>query len=209
MPLTPFSSTTWIIRSVSSILPSRISPVIPWRSLAGQKQPYPWWPQDKFTEYENENSTVRIKEIDALERYITRKDGSSLWVSISVQHIKNRGQVQYYLSNWTDITEHKKAEEQLKEEMTARSRYIDFLAHELKGPLSPIMVSSDMLKELLTASADDILKRLSVNLSTSTKILSGRSRRTIGFSPLFPRSFHSSDRARPDCPVCRKHRFPV
>lgn len=142
--------------------------------LAGTKQPYPWWPEDKITQYENENLRLRHEETSSIERLIVTKNGEPVWVAISEQHILNKGSIKYYISNWVGITERKKVEEALKEEVNTRARFIDVIAHELRGPLSPILSSSEILKDLLETDSDDKLRRLSLNAYTSTQILSKR-----------------------------------
>jgi PAS domain S-box-containing protein len=87
-----------------------------------------------------------------------------------------------------DITERKKLEEEvnglyqkekhlrqhLEEEAKTRIQFIDVLAHELKGPLTPILASSGMLGELLTNSSDPNLKKLADNIYSGANILINR-----------------------------------
>jgi PAS domain S-box-containing protein len=142
--------------------------------LVGRKQPYPWWPEDKYNDYENENSRMKTGEIMALDRYILKKNREPLWVAIRIQKVDNQGQVKYYLSNWLDVTGHKLSEDALQEEVNSKALFIDVLAHELRGPLSPILSSSEILKDLLESRADEKLKKLSINVGSSAKILSSR-----------------------------------
>lgn len=37
-----------------------------------------------------------------------------VWVSVNVKPVKDRGEVKYYLGNWVDMTERRKAEEILE-----------------------------------------------------------------------------------------------
>jgi PAS domain S-box-containing protein len=142
--------------------------------LAGRNTPYPWWPEDKISDYRNQDPRIRTKEIDILEKYIVTKSGLPHWVVISEQQIKKEKQILYYIYIWVDITERKKVEDALKEEINTRARFIDILAHELRGPLSPILSSAEILKEIFENSTDDNLKRLSSNAYNGTLVLSKR-----------------------------------
>ncbi len=79
-----------------------------------------------------------------------------------------------YIGHCLDITERKKAEEILKDEIKIRTHFIDILAHELKSPLSPIMTATGILKDLLANGQEENLKRLAQNAYSGTQILSGR-----------------------------------
>ncbi|HSW57210.1 MAG TPA: PAS domain S-box protein [Dehalococcoidales bacterium] len=85
-----------------------------------------------------------------------------------------RGSFLGYIGHCLDITERKQAEEVLKEEITIRVHFIDILAHELRAPLSPIIASTDILKQLTETGSDERLKKLAVNASNGARILSGR-----------------------------------
>jgi signal transduction histidine kinase len=52
--------------------------------------------------------------------------------------------------------------------------FIDVLAHELRTPLTPILVSSEMLNDLTDFQPDNIHKKLSRNIYSSTQILAAR-----------------------------------
>jgi PAS domain S-box-containing protein len=70
--------------------------------------------------------------------------------------------------------EEKKLRQSLEKEAQARIRFIDELAHELKGPLTPIFVSTEMLREMVHESSDAILQQLADNIYDGTNILIGR-----------------------------------
>jgi PAS domain S-box-containing protein len=104
------------------------------------------------------------------EQFESYLEALQMWFSISV-YCPQEG---YFVALFDVITERKKAEENLKEEIHIRAQFIDILAHELRSPLSPILNSSAMLKDLLAVNPDDKLKRLSANAYASTLILSSR-----------------------------------
>jgi PAS domain S-box-containing protein/putative nucleotidyltransferase with HDIG domain len=83
--------------------------------LTGCKCPYPWWPEENFQEFENANTAGRTKELNVLERHYQKKNGERFWVTTSIKPVNDDREVEYYLSNWLDITERKKADESLRE----------------------------------------------------------------------------------------------
>jgi signal transduction histidine kinase len=88
--------------------------------------------------------------------------------------LPDNGKIKSALVFAYDITDRKKHEESLKEELDIRTHFIDVLAHELKAPLSLILTSSEILNDLLKNSTDDVIKRLGSNILGSTKKLSDR-----------------------------------
>jgi PAS domain S-box-containing protein len=93
-----------------------------------------------------------------------------------------------FLVHLQDITENKKMEDELKglyekeklerqqleEEAKIRIRFIDVLAHELRGPLSPILASSEMLRDVLSDTPNSTQKKLADNIYQGTRILISR-----------------------------------
>ena len=89
------------------------------------------------------------------------KDGTYYWVkTVIVPFFDNKGSISEYVSIRTDITYHKKIEEQLRssQEMIKHQLYemkeidlqkdafVSMIAHELRTPLSPIMMHCEILK---------------------------------------------------------------
>jgi PAS domain S-box-containing protein len=64
--------------------------------------------------------------------------------------------------------------QQLEEEAKTRIRFIDVLAHEMRGPLSPMLASSGMLSEILADNPDVNLKKLADNIYKGSQTLSNR-----------------------------------
>jgi PAS domain S-box-containing protein len=92
--------------------------------IAGRKIPHPWWPEEK-----EEEISASIKETLAigsrrLERMFQKKNGELFWVDMNMVPIICNETLKYYLANWVDITEHKKAEEKLQE---SEEKYRDLL----------------------------------------------------------------------------------
>lgn len=83
--------------------------------IVGRTAPYPWWTGGR--------SSISMKEFGvALERGLSeaeftfkKKNGDRFWVEITSVPIKSHGNLKYYLSNWIEITERKRAEEIVRE----------------------------------------------------------------------------------------------
>jgi two-component system, OmpR family, sensor histidine kinase VicK len=120
--------------------------------------------------------------VDQQEVQMVNKNGEPFWISASTRPIKERGETQYYLGNWVDITKSKMAEAEIKqlykeekamrleleEEARARGMFIDVLAHELRTPLTPMLSSTGLLKELASARRSAVENRLIENIYFST-----------------------------------------
>lgn len=81
--------------------------------LAGVKIPYPWWTEGR-SEY---NRTRLLKSLergsDKTEYLFRSRDGSLFWIEATGVPVRRDGVLQYFLSNWTDITKRKALEEAL------------------------------------------------------------------------------------------------
>jgi PAS domain S-box-containing protein len=117
------------------------------------------------------------------KRYI-RKDGQIIWGAVNVSAIRDsKDNVLYYLAMVDDITEEKQNEDllrsqkdQLQELSQLRERFMADMTHELKTPLSVIMLNLDMARNMdpLTESADiaksfDLMWRNTMRLSISVE----------------------------------------
>jgi PAS domain S-box-containing protein len=80
--------------------------------LIGKSAPYPWWTGDISSP-----SSVTEEELKAqnIEKCYRKKNGELFWVTLTNNPFIENGVVQYYVGNWVDITEHKKAEVALRE----------------------------------------------------------------------------------------------
>lgn len=85
------------------------------KELIGTNMPYPFWPNDKTDEI--------LKKFSLISRQNTRfdfefekKSGEKFWVDITIKLVKDEyGDLKYVLSLWLDITEKKKAEDELRQ----------------------------------------------------------------------------------------------
>ena len=82
--------------------------------LIGKKAPYPWWIEETIEKDSQNLREAMLKGAQSREALFQKKDGERFWVGIDSTAITHHGQLQYYLSNWVDITERKQAEEALR-----------------------------------------------------------------------------------------------
>jgi two-component system NtrC family sensor kinase len=79
--------------------------------LSGVKVPYPWWPEEEVTKYTQEGEQGKAIGYVNRERRYRMKNDDYIWITHSLSHILDEeNQVKYYISNWVDINERKKAE---------------------------------------------------------------------------------------------------
>ena len=97
------------------------------------------------------------------------KNDLSVGVVLSLLDITERKKTEDKLSAAYD--EEKKLRQQLEEEAQNRIQFIDVLAHELKGPLTPMLASSEMLREILTSDSGSVQHKLADNIFNGTNIL--------------------------------------
>ena len=130
------------------------------------------------------NHLLREAHIAEREFQGKRADGTTFWAMASVRLLKFEGD-DAVLTAFHDITARKKAEEerenlyqrernlrrQLEEEMKKRVEFTRTLAHELKTPLTPVMLSS---QELVAMLKDETSLRLAKNISRGASNLSSR-----------------------------------
>jgi PAS domain S-box-containing protein len=82
--------------------------------LIGQKAPYPWWPEETLEKIEGDFEESLRHSMKAIERLFRKKNGEQFWAEITATPVEIDGEFNYYLENWVDITERKRAEEALQ-----------------------------------------------------------------------------------------------
>jgi len=95
--------------------------------VLGAEIPYPWWPEDKLDEIGKSLETAMAKGLRNIECAFEKKSGEPFWVQVSFSPIEGGGELKFFLSNWIDITEHKRIENKLAEERTLLRTLIDNL----------------------------------------------------------------------------------
>jgi len=114
--------------------------------LKGQKIPYPWWIEgDSRSGVEKEKKEYMFKGTRRFEKLFRKKDGSEFWVEINTAPVYFDGEIKYSLTQWVDITERKRAEEE-------RNRLVSELRHALSevrilGGLLPICSSCKKIRD--------------------------------------------------------------
>jgi PAS domain S-box-containing protein len=81
--------------------------------LIGRKVPYPWIPEDSVVEATRRINKNLLGGESRVEKRIINKKGEHIWIRINSAAVKENGKIKYVLSNWSDITERKKAEKRL------------------------------------------------------------------------------------------------
>ena len=77
-----------------------------------------------------------------------RADGRELWVIVSVSpYSDDQGNVVGILGMLTDITDRKRAEEELRNADRRKEEFLAVLSHELRNPLAPIQTAVELLEQ--------------------------------------------------------------
>jgi PAS domain S-box-containing protein len=89
-------------------------------------------------------------ETYTLQKRYVRKDRSLVWVNLTVALVRSAsGAPEHYISVVEDITERKRAEEELRRAARLKDEFLAMLAHELRNPLAPIRNASEVLARVL------------------------------------------------------------
>jgi PAS domain S-box-containing protein len=130
--------------------------------MVGQLPPYKFWSEQQIPSLKNKYSRSTPSSYKSEENF-QAKDGKTFWVDITSTPIMEGLNLKYTLSIWIDITSQKLANDQLDQlyrseknlrealqtEIRGRTEFTRALVHELKTPLTPIMVSSELLVDEL------------------------------------------------------------
>ncbi len=81
--------------------------------LIGKKNVFPFWTEEQLKKHNGHLEEVISMGIYKQERQFLKKSGEPFWVEVTATLIRSKGQVKYFLSNWTDINERKQAEKSL------------------------------------------------------------------------------------------------
>ena len=106
--------------------------------LIGEKAPYPWWIEEASKERIAEFKEIIQKGTKDFEMLFQRKDGERFWVKITSTPVKSDGEFEYYLANWVDITDYKKAEQKIKATLVEREVLLKDNHHRVKNNLQII-----------------------------------------------------------------------
>ena len=125
--------------------------------LVGTKAPYPWWTEETLNKTRKDFEKAIDKGVKRLEQLFRKKNGERFQVEITSAPIRTNGNLKYYLANWVDITERKRAEEALlksrqqlfhAQKMKALGTLVAGVAHEINNPVNLIMFNVPLLKKI-------------------------------------------------------------
>jgi PAS domain S-box-containing protein len=111
-----------------------------------------------------------LSEVRDAEVVIERPDGTRVTVIVNIRPLKNQdGQITGAINCFFDITERKQIEETLRDSDRRKNEFLAMLAHELRNPLAPILVSIEILRRAkgLEGSDFESSQRRSDALATS------------------------------------------
>ncbi|MFZ3106371.1 MAG: HD domain-containing phosphohydrolase [Candidatus Hydromicrobium sp.] len=80
----------------------------------GKKTPYPWWIKGMESIYTEKLKYSMTKGIDTTELPFINKNGQKFWVEITSKPVKSNQKLEYVLINFINITEQKKAYDELE-----------------------------------------------------------------------------------------------
>jgi len=83
--------------------------------LIGTNTPYPWWLPEKIDKTQKAFQIAMTAGVTRIEEHFQKKNGDRFWVELTAGVVKNGSGTPYYLSNWVDITDRKKAADELRE----------------------------------------------------------------------------------------------
>jgi two-component system, chemotaxis family, CheB/CheR fusion protein len=105
-------------------------------------------PADRL--HEEQTILERLKRGEPIEHFETtrvRKGGTTIEVSLTVSPVRDgSGRVIGASKTARDITERKRADEELREADRRKSEFLAILAHELRNPLAPIRNALEILR---------------------------------------------------------------
>lgn len=97
-----------------------------------------------------------------MELEVGRKDGSTIWVEMSMRFLRDEcGQPVGLLGVTRDVSDRKKAEEELRKINEELDCFAQTVAHDLKGPITTIGLSSNTIRDLMhLPPSEDVEKKL-------------------------------------------------
>ncbi|HOO63095.1 MAG TPA: HD domain-containing phosphohydrolase, partial [Synergistaceae bacterium] len=78
--------------------------------VINKKAPYPWWGKDEASRISEYYRRVQTVGTAKKEYCFRKKDGTPLWVEVSMTSIPGEKGPKYCIANWVDITDRKMAE---------------------------------------------------------------------------------------------------
>ena len=98
--------------------------------LIGRKPPYPFWTEETLDMTHKDFGEAFKKGARGLEKVFQKKNGERFWVEINTTRVITNGEFKYHLANWSDITDRKQAEDDLRQ---SEERYRSVVEDSIHG----------------------------------------------------------------------------
>lgn len=86
--------------------------------LIGTKSPYPWWRKEALCKTDRILRKAMRKGARGVEELMRNKHGEQFWIRVNAVPVFDNGELTYYISIWTDITEQRELRENLQSYVT-------------------------------------------------------------------------------------------
>jgi len=83
--------------------------------IIGLKDPYPWWPDEAIHDTRADFDKAVVHGAEKVEELFKKKTGEAFSVEITSKPVRKGKKLAYYLANWVDISDRKRAEATLRE----------------------------------------------------------------------------------------------
>jgi PAS domain S-box-containing protein len=136
--------------------------------LIGCKAPYPWWTEETLQKSHEDLEKAMRAGTQKLEEFFQKKNGERFRVEITAAPIMSGGELKYYLANWVDITERKKAEEKLEADHEHIRLINKILRHDIINDLNAI---NSALRLYGRSKKEELLEEASAHVNKSVKLI--------------------------------------
>jgi PAS domain S-box-containing protein len=136
--------------------------------LIGCKAPYPWWTEETLQKRHNDLEKAMRGGAQKLDELFQKRDGTRFWVEITSTPIMSDGEAEYYMSNWMNITERKKREEELEAHREHIKLINKILRHDIINDLNVI---NSALRLYGRSKKEELLEEASAHVNKSVELI--------------------------------------